>query len=151
MRPLPLRFFTHTQATRAIDSLENVPAYNEVLKLERLDPGQQRQPTIVDQAGQQLLNICRYEPKKVEGKVPTKDYASLKKQSTYSNIAVCLQNMQQFKRLEDYLKLNGGLELYSVQMRGACLFASLRRGIDCALEYSNTHLRRQIVVTVTEN
>ena len=59
--------------------------------------------------------------------------------------------MQQLKRLEDYLKLNGGLEMYSVQMRGACLFASLRRGIDCPLEYSNTHLRRQIVVTVTEN
>ena len=151
MRPLPLRFFTHTQATRAIDSLKNVPAYNEVLRFERLDPGQQRQPTAVDQAGQQLLNICRYEPKKVEGKVPTKDYASLKKQSTYSNITVGLQNMQQYKRLEDYLKLNGGLEMYSVQMRDARLFASLRRGIDCPLEYSNTHLRRQIVVTVTEN
>ena len=41
--------------------------------------------------------------------------------------------------------------MYGVQMRGACLFASLRRGIDCPLEYSNTHLRRQIVVTVTEN
>ena len=59
--------------------------------------------------------------------------------------------MQQFKRLEDYLKLNGGLEMYCVQMRGACLFASLRRSIDCPLEYSNTHLRRQIVVTVTKN
>ena len=44
VRPLPLRFFTHTQATRPIDSIWNVPAYNEVLKLERLDPGQQRQP-----------------------------------------------------------------------------------------------------------
>ena len=41
--------------------------------------------------------------------------------------------------------------MYSVQMRGACLFASLRKGIDCLLEYSNTHLRRQTVVTVTEN
>ena len=150
MRPLPLRFFTHTQATKLINSLKNVPAYNEVLRLERLDPGQQRQPTAVDQAGQQLLNICRYEPKKVEGKAPTNDYSSLKRQSTYSNIAVRLQNIQ-FKRLEDYLKLNGGLEMYSVQIRGACLLASLRKGIDCPLEYSNTHLRKQIVVTVTEN
>ena len=31
------------------------------------------------------------------------------------------------------------------------MFASLRRCIDCPLEYSNTHLRRQIVVTVAEN
>ena len=110
MRPLPFRFFTHTQATKAIDSLRNVPAYNEVLKLERLDPGQQRQPTAVGQAGQQMLNICRYEAKKVEGKAPTKDYSSLKKHSTYSNIAVGLQNMQPFKRL-DYLKLNGRFEM----------------------------------------
>ena len=116
-----------------------------------MDPGQQRQPTAVDQAGQQLLNICRYELKKVEGKPPTKDYSSLKKQSTYSNIAVGLQNIQQFKRLEDYLQLNCGFEMYNVQMRGVHLFASLRMGIDCPLEYSNNHLRRQIVVTVTKN
>ena len=31
------------------------------------------------------------------------------------------------------------------------MFASLRRCIDSPLEYSNTHLRRQIVVTVAEN
>ena len=43
------------------------------------------------------------------------------------------------------------MEMYSVQMRGACMFASLRRCIDSPLEYSNTHLRRQIAVTVAEN
>ena len=142
-----MRFFTHSQAVRAIESLKSVPAYNDILQLEGLD----EESAAIDQAGQQLLDICRFEPSKVEGKVPTKDYSTLKKQSTYSNIAVGLQNMQQYKKLEDYLKLNGGMELYSVQMRGACMFASLRRYIDCPLEFSNTHLRRQIVVTVTEN
>ena len=90
-----------------------MPAYNEVLKLEGLT----EEGANVDQAGQQLLDLCRFEPSKVEGKVPTKDYASLKKQSTYSNIAVGLKNMQQYKRLEDYLRLNGGMEMYCVQMR----------------------------------
>ena len=131
---------------RAIESLRSVPVYNEVLK-----EGLTEESAAVDQAGQQLLDLCRIEPPKVEGKVPSKDYASLKKQSTYSNIAVGLQNMQQYKTLEDYLRLNGGMEMYSVQMRGACMFASLRRCIDCPVEYSNTHLRRQIVVTVAEN
>ena len=147
VKPLPLRFFTYSQAIRAIESLRPVPAYNDVLKLEGLT----EEAVAIDQAGQQLLDLCRFEASKVEGKVPTKDYASLKNQSTYSNIAVGLQNMQQYKRLEDYLRLNGGMEMYSVQMRGACMFASLRRCIDCPLEYSNTHLRRQIVVTVAEN
>ena len=141
-----MRFFTHSQAVRAIESLKSVPAYNDILQLERLD----EESAAIDQVGQQLLDLCRFEPSKVEGKVPPKDYASLKHQSTYSNITVGLQNMQQYKRLEDYLKLNGGIELYSVQMKGACMFASLRRCIDCPLEFSNTHLRRQIV-TVTEN
>ena len=62
----------------------------------------------------------------------------MQKTSPLSNIAVGLQNMQQYKRLEDYLRLNGGMEMYSVQMRGACMFASLRRCIDCPLEYQHT-------------
>ena len=99
-----------------------MPAYNDILKL----GGLTEEAAAIDQAGQQLVDLCRFEPSKVEGKVPTKDYASLKKQSTYSNIAVGLQNMQQYERLEDCLKLNGGMEMYSVQMRGACMFASLR-------------------------
>ena len=132
---------------RAIESLSSVPAYNEVLKLEGLS----EESAAVDRAGQQLLDLCKFESSKVEGKVPSKDYASLKKQSTYSNITVGLKNMQQYKRLEEYLRLNGGMEMYSVQMRGACMFASLRRCIDSPLEYSNTHLKKQIVVTVAEN
>ena len=127
VKPLPLRFFTQSQAVRAIESLRPVPAYNDVLKLE----GFTEEAVAIDQAGQQLLDLCRFEASKVEGKVPTKDYVPLKKQSTYSNIAVGLQNMQQYKRLEDYLRLNGGMEIYSVQMRGACMFAFLRRCIDC--------------------
>ena len=97
VRPLPLRFFTHSQAVRAIESLRPVPTYNDVLKLEGLT----EEAVAIDQAGQQLLELCRFEASKVEGKVPTKDYASLKKQSTYSNLTVGLQNMQQYKRLED--------------------------------------------------
>ena len=51
-----------------------MPAYNDVLKLEGLT----EEAVAIDQAGQQLLELCRFEASKVEGKVPTKDYASLK-------------------------------------------------------------------------
>ena len=94
-----------------------MPAYNDILKLEGLT----EEAGAIDQAGHELLDLCRFEASRVEGKVPTKDYTTLKNQSTYSNIAVGLQNMQQYKRLEDYLRLNGGMEMYSVQMRGACM------------------------------
>ena len=52
----------------------------------------------------------------------------------------------QYFRLCEYLTLNGGFEPVQVQARGACMFASFRRQIDCPEEYTNTHLRRQIVM-----
>ena len=63
-----MRFFTHWQAVRAIESLKSVPAYSDILQLERLD----EESAANDQAGQQLLDLCRFEASKVEGKVPPK-------------------------------------------------------------------------------
>ena len=52
----------------------------------------------------------------------------------------------EFSSLLEYLQLNGGWFPFHVQRRGACQFAAFRRGIDCPMEYTNTHLRRQLVM-----
>ena len=101
-------------------------------------------------AGQQLLNISRNESKHIEGKNP-RGYDNLAQHSTWANVAVGLQTQQEYQRLEEYLKLIGGYQMHPVQMRDACMFSSIRRGTDVPLEFSNTHLRRQITVTIVEN
>ena len=52
----------------------------------------------------------------------------------------------EFSSLLEYLQLNGGWFPFHVQRRGACQFAAFRQGIDCPMEYTNTHLRRQLVM-----
>ena len=52
----------------------------------------------------------------------------------------------EFSSLLEYLQLNGAWFPFHVQRRGACQFAAFHRGIDCPMEYTNTHLRRQLVM-----
>ena len=54
--------------------------------------------------------------------------------------------LDKFSSLLEYLQLNGGWFPFHVQRRGACQFAAFRRGIDCPMEYTNTHLRHQLVM-----
>ena len=52
----------------------------------------------------------------------------------------------EFSSLLEYLQLNGGWFPFHVQRWGACQFAAFQQGIDCPMEYTNTHLRRQLVM-----
>ena len=56
----------------------------------------------------------------------------------------------EFSYLLEYLQLNGGWFPFHVQRRGACQFAAFRRGIDCHMEYTNTHLRHQLVMEMIQ-
>ena len=48
--------------------------------------------------------------------------------------------------LLEYLQLNGDWFPFHIQRWGACQFAAFRQGIDCPMEYTNTHLQRQLVM-----
>ena len=52
----------------------------------------------------------------------------------------------EFSSLLEYLQLNGGWFPFHVQRRGACQFAMFHWGIDCPMEFTNTHLRCQLVM-----
>ena len=52
----------------------------------------------------------------------------------------------EFSSLLEYLQLNGGWFPFHVQRRGACQFAAFHQGIDCPMEFTNMHLRHQLVM-----
>ena len=54
----------------------------------------------------------------------------------------------EFSSLLEYLQLNGGWFPFQVEQRGACQFAAFRCGINCPMEFTNTHLHRQLVMDV---
>ena len=56
--------------------------------------------------------------------------------------------MEDLKRIMLYLKQFCNLTSKAVQARGACMLASVRRCANIPYEYTNTHLRRQIVMFV---
>ena len=47
--------------------------------------------------------------------------------------------------------MNGEYKPVQVQRRGACQYASFRQGIDCPMEFTNTHLRRQLVMELIKH
>ena len=57
----------------------------------------------------------------------------------------------EFSSLLEYLQLNGGWFPFQVQQRGACQFAAFRCGINCPIEFTNTHLCRQLVMDVVRH
>ena len=58
--------------------------------------------------------------------------------------------MEELSRLVLYCA-SLGLEVKSVQGKGSCMFASLRRCIDAPKEYTNSHLRCHLVKYVATN
>ena len=86
----------------------------------------------------------------MEGVEPPK-FKKLRKCHTFENEMYGLQNMEQDNRLTLYLQENGDFKPVPVNNRGDCLFASARRYIDTPAEYTNTHLRRQMLMCLTEH
>ena len=71
--PVPLEIFTEAQVQEALDQLRGVPAYNEVLVLQRLPPKDPSEVLAAQQresAGQEVLTDALSEVRLVEGSVP---------------------------------------------------------------------------------
>ena len=90
--------------------------------------------------------------KYILGKKPSAvpDYANNKLPS-HSQLFFGCTTIGQYLQLLEYLQINGGYKPVQVQRRGACQFASFRRGIDCPKEYTNTNLRRQLIMEIIKH
>ena len=141
--------YTDKQLRDKIQTLSGVHAYNKVLLLQRLATGP---PSVkgTQEEGESFLDSSTKTAHHVEGNKPP-DYLNLALHNTAADRQYGLASLKELAKVLDYLKMNGNFALKPVQNRGFCLFASIRRGIGAPLEYSNTHLRRQIVVLIIDN
>ena len=54
-------------------------------------------------------------------------------------------------QLLEYGHINGGFIPRVTQMHSSCMFHALRKGMKCPREFTNTHLRRMVVLFIIEN
>ena len=50
-----------------------------------------------------------------------------------------------------YASENGPYSVKQVQQGGACMFAAIRRCINCPFEWTNTHMHRQVAAHIIHN
>ena len=153
--PLELVNYPHNQVMTALDQLRSVPAYVEVLRLEQQPRRRGERPVSPDpsfqeEAGQRLIDTSVAGGATIEG-APDSDpglFEELREMDLDCNQVYGLANMEDLQRVSLYTANYCKLTQKAVQARGACLFASIRRNCIAPFEYTNTHLRRQIVMFI---
>ena len=148
--------YTEAQVRNAIQQLKTAPTYTGVLRLEQAprqgrksQPRPPAEPELTEQevAGQSLLDKSVVPSENREGPNPG-TFEELRDLDIDANEIYGLSNMEDLKRIMLYLKQFCKLTPKAVQARGACMMASIRRCAAIAYEYTNYHLRRQIVMFV---
>ena len=104
-------------------------------------------------AGRQLLDNTQHHYPDAETRQGTtiQWYSHLSNVDIDTNRMVGLTSMEFYTRLIDYGARNGGYVPKVTQPRGSCMFHSIRKSIACLREYSNTHLRRQVICFIIDN
>ena len=62
-----------------------------------------------------------------------------------------LSSQRYLFQLLEYGQMNGGFIPRITQMHGFCMFHALRKGMKCPREFTNTQLRRMVVLFIIEN
>ena len=87
---------------------------------------------------------------KREGTIPA-PIPSERGYSSLASLALCLSNQEAYSRLCHYLQSIAQLDLIPVEANGNCLFSSVRRAVDCPLEYQTIHLKRQLIMMMANH
>ena len=74
-----------------------------------------------------------------EGTIPA-PIPSEREYSTHASLALGLANQESYSRLSRYLQSVAKLDI-PMEANGNCLFSSIRRPVDCPLEYQTIHLK----------
>ena len=168
--------YTDEEVWAALELLRAIPAYTEVLTIDPPEPPK-RKP---DKPGEELIPkpVSDVTTSGAKPKIPAKKPKGSPKPAkltvkllgkppwprpmlTVASLLLPLPEVlamfigcytaDEFSSLLEYLQLNGGWFPFQVQQRGACQFAAFRCGIDCPMEFTNTHLRRQLVMDVVRH
>lgn len=144
---MQLKLYSAKEVDELVDKLSNDPIYGVKLELEQVTFSTPALPTgATVPKPKEDVAVAKF----IEGTAP---YEYLN-QATHGSV-ICemfsLKNNQVYSKLSEYLWINGRFELSPVQRRGSCLFAAVRRNLDVPEEYTNCHLRRQMVAFLATN
>ena len=102
-----------------------------------------------DRIGQKVLDRTFSHCSEVQGEAPPYN-DSLKAVDLPFNREYGYSNMEGIIRLLNYGEQQGGLVPLTSRLKGSCLFSSFRKSIVCPFEFTNTHLRRMLIMFICE-
>ena len=134
-----LTLYNDVHVQQAMALVYQRPELSEVLKLQmQVTEGQEPVGEL-----QQLDPVVQAAIKPVdrrEGSIPA-PIPSEREYSSHASLALGLNNQQAYSRLSRYLQSVAQLDLIPAEANGNCLFSSVRRAVDCPLEYQTIHLK----------
>ena len=139
----------------AMDSLKDELIAHQVLIMP--GEGEEVPPEVEALRGswREFLKNCLLPNKDIDGKKPSKQqrdaYAKMMEIDVDANRIYGLSSQGHLFLLLKYGQMNGGFIPRVTQMRGSCMFHTLRKGMECPREFTNIHLRRMIVLFIIEN
>ena len=154
-KPLVLQMISRVYIKLAMDSLKDEPRAHQVLIM----PGEGEEvPPEVEalmRSGREFLKNCLIPNKDIDGKKPSKQqrvaYARMMDIDVDANCIYGLPSQGHLFQLLEYGQINGGFIPRVTQMCGACMSHALRKRMKCPREFTNTHLRRMVVLFIIEN
>ena len=106
-------------------------------------------------SGREFLKSCLIPNKDINGRKPSQQqrdaYAKMMEVDVDANCIYGLNSQGHLFQLLECGQMNGGFIPRVTQMRGSCMFHTLRKGMECPREFTNTHLRRMIILFIIEN
>ena len=150
--PLALTTYTRAEILKKIARLEDNEQYTKVLTLGRQEVDEEVQATKDEneRAGNELKVLTVVPNDHIKGKILSEHnyYSGV---DTTCNQLYGLADIRDHARLMQYASENGPFSVKQVQLRGTCMFALMRRCINCSFEWTNTHLCRQVAAHIIHN
>ena len=145
-----LVLYNQMHIDQALELVKRVPDSMEVLTVGLLPTeGDQEPVPAIPPADPTMVQAIDHSLH-VEGKVPP-EIPEERDISTHMPLALGLQNQETYSRLIRYLQGHEQLDPIPVEAMGNCMFIYVRRAIDVPMEYQNVHIRRQIVMVLSNN
>ena len=138
--PCRCMLFSKEETEEALQKIREKPECNAI---NRPPPEPDMGPHSLEEYAFMGSKVQSYTP---QGKAPP-EFNELKGQSS---LGIARLSARKEAKLHAFLKANGGFALRHTQDLGNCLYAAVLRGTDCKREFTTMHLRRMLVLMVSQ-
>ena len=144
-----LTLYDDMHVRQAMSLVYQHPELSEVLKLQmHVTEGQELvgEPQPLDPVVQATIKPVNKREGSIPAPIPSeRDYLS------HASLALGLNSQEAYSRLSHYLQSIAKLDLIPVEANRNCLFSSVRRAVDCPLEYQTIHLKHQLIMMMANH